>query len=120
MEEERTPVLKSFGKYVRSVRRAKGVNVADLAGMAGFRDVTKGTEKINLPEQYGLVAPTLADNLITLLDPDPVESHILIEGDKENAETPSKDYWPTHRIHRDGTVFHAIHAGRVRGRDTPG
>ncbi len=106
--EEKTLVLKAFGKYVKSVRERKGIKVAELAKMAGFPEITKGTEKINLLQQYGLATPSLVDNLIQILDLDPVESHVLIEAGKERMARQAKDYWPKYRIHRDGTSFRTI------------
>ena len=88
--------MSHLGNYFRRLRAERGLGLGDLARRLGYRNVTKGSNRIRAFEGGGKVHPALLGNLADVLGIGPDEIRRLVAEDYKDwlawADEPIRPY----------------------------
>ncbi len=88
--------MSRLGEYFRRRRSERGLGLGDLAGLLGYRNRSKGANRIRAFEGGGKVHPALLGNLSNVLGVGPDEIRRLVDEDYQDwlawANEPIRPY----------------------------
>ncbi len=76
-------MVKLTGKYLKEERLKQGLNTAELARLMGYKNVSKGMNRIIELERENIIIPEVLKRIVDALNLDHDHVHSLIRKDRD-------------------------------------